>query len=87
LIFAGNNTNLLGAKLLRRDQVWVTEKNNFGATELYAIADYKPSTGGKARNKEAIEQNYIDGKYGGVPFLGNLENFLERYSNEQEATK
>ncbi len=87
LIFAGNNTNLLSAKLLRRDQVWVTEKNNFGATELYAIADYKTSTGGKARNKEAIEQNYIDGKYGGVPFLGNFENFLEQYSDGQGSAK
>jgi AAA15 family ATPase/GTPase len=86
LIFAGNNTNLLGAKLLRRDQVWVTEKNKFGATELYAIADYKTDKG-KARNTEAIEQNYIDGKYGGVPFLGNLENFLEHYPDEQEAAK
>jgi AAA15 family ATPase/GTPase len=86
LIFAGHNTNLLGSKLLRRDQVWVTEKNRYGATELYAIADYKTSKG-KARNKEAMEQNYIDGKYGGVPFLGNLENFLEHFPNEQEATK
>jgi hypothetical protein len=81
LIFAGHNTNLLGSKLLRRDQVWVTEKDRFGATQLYSIADYKTSKG-KARNKEAIEQNYLDGKYGGVPFLGDLENFLERYPHE-----
>jgi uncharacterized protein len=86
LVFVGSNTNLLGSKILRRDQVWVTEKNKFGATELYSVADYKSSKG-KARNTEAIEQNYIDGKYGGVPFLGDLENFLERYPDDQEATK
>jgi AAA15 family ATPase/GTPase len=83
LIFAGHNTNLLGSKLLRRDQIWVTEKNRYAATDLYSVADYKTSKG-KARNKEAIEQNYIDGKYGGIPFLGNLENFLERFHNEQD---
>ena len=81
LIFAGHNTNVLSAHLLRRDQVWITEKNKYGATQLYSIAEYK-STKGKARNKEAIEQNYLDGKYGGVPFLGDLENFLEHYSHE-----
>jgi len=81
LIFAGHNTNVLNAHLLRRDQVWITEKNKYGATSLYSIAEYK-SAKGKARNKEAIEQNYLDGKYGGVPFLGDLENFLERYAYE-----
>lgn len=77
LIFATHNTNLLSSKLLRRDQVWIVEKNQLGATRLYSIADYKTNKG-KARNTEAIEQNYIDGKYGGVPFLGELDNFLEQ---------
>ena len=86
LIFSGHNTNLLSAQLLRRDQIWITEKNRYGATDLYSVADYKTSKG-KARNKEAIEQNYIDGKYGGVPFLGDLENYLERKPDEQAATE
>ena len=78
LIFATHNTNLLNAKLLRRDQVWITEKNQLGATQLYSIADYK-TTKGKARNTEALEQNYIEGKYGGIPFLGEFENYLEEH--------
>lgn len=88
LIFSTHNTNLLSAKVLRRDQVWITEKNQLGATQLYSIADYKTDRG-KARNTEAIEQNYIEGKYGGTPFLGDMENFLDQYSHEQEtrATK
>jgi hypothetical protein len=88
LIFSTHNTNLLSAKVLRRDQVWITEKNQLGATQLYSIADYKTNKG-KARNTEAIEQNYIEGKYGGTPFLGDMENFLDKYSHEQEtrATK
>lgn len=83
LIFATHNTNLLSAKVLRRDQVWITEKNQFGASQLYSIADYNTDKG-KARNTEAIEQNYIEGKYGGIPFLGDFENFLEQHSHEQE---
>jgi len=81
LIFATHNTNLLSSKLLRRDQVWITEKNQMGATQLYSIADYKTDKG-KARNTEALEQNYIDGKYGGVPFLGEFDDFLEGQRHE-----
>jgi len=91
LIFSTHNTNLLNSnllnsKLLRRDQVWITEKNQFGATQLYSIADYKTDKG-KARNTEALEQNYIEGKYGGVPFLGEFENFLEQHKYEQATTE
>ena len=84
LIFTTHNTNLMDARLLRRDQVWITEKDRFGATHLYSIAEYKTGQG-KARNKEAIETNYIEGKYGGVPFLGDWENYIESKSNEQAA--
>jgi len=76
LIFTTHNTSLMDARLLRRDQVWITEKDRFGATHLYSIAEYKTDKG-KARNKEAIGTNYIEGKYGGVPFLGNWENYIE----------
>lgn len=71
LIFVTHDTNLLGADILRRDQIWFTEKDNFGATKLYALTEYS------VRNKEAIEKNYIEGKYGAVPALGNFDNYLE----------
>jgi AAA15 family ATPase/GTPase len=85
LIFTTHNTNLMDARLLRRDQVWITEKDRFGATRLYSIAEYRTEKG-KARNKEAIETNYIEGKYGGVPFLGNWENYIESKANGTAAT-
>jgi len=84
LIFTTHNTNLMDAQLLRRDQVWITEKDRFGATHLYSIAEYKKGKG-TPRNKEAIETNYIEGKYGGVPFLGNWENYIESKKDEQAA--
>ena len=46
LIFTTHDTNLLGTTVgepaLRRDQVWLTEKNGEGATVLYPLTDYKP---------------------------------------------
>jgi hypothetical protein len=71
LLFSTHDTNLLattpGQPALRRDQVWLTEKNDQGATELIPLTDYKP------RKAENLEHGYLLGRYGAVPFLGNLK--------------
>lgn len=81
LIFNTHNTNLLDSGLLRRDQVWFVEKNNCGVSSLYSLSDFK-----KIRKNEALESNYLRGKYGAIPYLNyfnSLEsNFLE-YENEK----
>jgi uncharacterized protein len=41
LIFVTHDTNLLSKKLFRRDQIWFTEKDNYGATDLYSLVEYK----------------------------------------------
>lgn len=71
LIFTTQDTNLLDNRLLRRDQIWFTEKNRQGATQLYSLAEFK------VRNDEAFERNYIQGRYGAVPFLGDLRTAME----------
>ena len=70
IIFTTHDTNLLGGPLgepaLRRDQVWLTEKDQEGATVLYPLTDYKP------RKAENIERGYLQGRYGAIPFLGDF---------------
>ena len=56
----------LGEPALRRDQVWLTEKDTEGATVLYPLTDYKP------RMAENIERGYLQGRYGAIPFLGDF---------------
>ncbi len=68
LIFATHDTNLLTPALFRRDQIWLTEKDKFGATDVYSLAQFKD-----VRAKENFEKNYIQGKYGGIPYLGKFE--------------
>lgn len=63
LIFNTHDTNLLDADVLRRDQVWFTEKDPCGATHLYPLTDFKP------RREENLERGYLQGRYGAVPFL------------------
>jgi AAA15 family ATPase/GTPase len=66
LIFVTHDTNLLDKSLFRRDQIWFTEKNRYGATSLYSLAEFK------IRNDASFESDYIKGKYGAIPFIRNL---------------
>ncbi|AHJ30345.1 ATP-binding protein [Nodularia spumigena CS-584] len=70
LIFITHDTNLLSNKLFRRDQIWFTEKNKYGATDLYSLVEYP------IRNDASFENDYIQGKYGAIPFIGNLSQIL-----------
>lgn len=70
LIFATHDTNLLSNELFRRDQIWFTEKNQFGATALYSLAEFK------VRYDASFESDYIHGRYGAVPFIGDLNSLF-----------
>jgi len=64
LIFTTHDTSLLDAPhLLRRDQVWLVEKDSGQASTLTALAEFSP------RKNEALEKGYLSGRYGGIPFL------------------
>jgi uncharacterized protein len=63
LIFSTHDTALLDTELFRRDQIWLTEKDDHQATRLYPLTDFSPRKG------EAIERGYLAGRYGGIPFL------------------
>lgn len=71
LVFATHDTNLLSACNFRRDQIWFTEKTNQNATALYSLAEYKLPKG-KVRKDASIEKDYMKGKYGAIPFIGDF---------------
>ena len=68
LIFATHDTNLLKPYIFRRDQIWLTEKDRYGSTDLYSLAQFKG-----VRANEDFEKQYIQGKYGAIPYLGKFE--------------
>lgn len=72
LIFTTHDTNLLSNKIFRLDQIWFTEKNNQGASDLYSLIEYKVSS------DASLESDYIKGKYGAIPFIGNLEQLFNQ---------
>ena len=77
LIFATHDTNLLSAKIFRRDQIWFTEKDNEEATDFYSLIEYKLSSG-KIRNDASFEKDYIQGRYGAIPFPGDFKSIWNK---------
>ncbi len=71
LIFITHDTNLLSSNLLRRDQIDFVEKDKYGASHLYTLVEIKG-----VRNNASFEKDYIQGKYGAIPFLGNFNKLL-----------
>ena len=64
LIFNTHDINLLSLDLLRRDQIWFVEKDfKKGATEIYPLDDFS------VRKTENIQKGYLNGRYGGIPFV------------------
>ncbi|HTB84794.1 MAG TPA: ATP-binding protein [Candidatus Sulfotelmatobacter sp.] len=86
ILFTTHNPLLLDATLLRRDQVWFTDKDVEGESHLYPLTDYSPRKG------ESLVRGYLSGRYGAVPFVptGLLGSFpavetLDKTESQKES--
>ncbi|MBA6156125.1 ATP-binding protein [Tenacibaculum sp. S7007] len=75
LIFTTHESQLLDFELFRQDEIWFAEKKKNGSTEFYPLSKFKP------REDKDIRKGYLQGRYGGIPFLGDFSK-LETISNE-----
>jgi len=75
LVFTTHDTWQLSNRLLRRDEIWFTEKDNRGVSTLYSLADFVDEDGSRIRKDESYEKNYLLGKYGAIPSLKNIDLF------------
>lgn len=67
LFFTTHDTSILNQKIFRRDQIWFCEKDKKGATHLFPLTDFSPR-----KSVENLEQSYLSGRYGAVPFIDPL---------------
>lgn len=72
LIFTTHDTWQLSNQLLRRDEIWFTEKDEKGLSNLYSLADFVDEDGSRIRKDENYEKNYLLGKYGAIPSLETI---------------
>ena len=68
LIFTSQDTNLLDQTLFDKEQIWFVEKDEYGASHLTGLSEYRD-----IRKQEKIEEKYIKGKYGAIPYLGEFK--------------
>jgi len=83
LIAAIQDTNLLSRHLLRRDQIWLIEKDKYGASELLSLLEYR------VRKDASYEKDYITGRYGAIPILRDYSPVVHEekssYAHEETA--
>lgn len=63
LIFTTHDTHLMDTNLLRRDQIWLTERDENGATQMRSVHEFA------GREGEDIEKRYFEGRYRALPQL------------------
>ena len=69
LIFTTHDTNLLSSNLLTSNEVWFTEKDQQERSDLYCLNDIRYLDGSRMEETELMEHNYIQGRYGAIPYL------------------
>ena len=68
LLFATHDIQILADDRFRKDQLWFTKKNKFGATELYSAQDFEG-----VRDTTPLDKWYINGKFYGKPRIKETE--------------
>ncbi len=74
LVFTTHESCLLDQEILRTDEIWFAQKDTFGCSQLYPLSDYN------VHHTANIENGYLNGRYGAIPFLSNLKEL--HWSNE-----
>jgi AAA15 family ATPase/GTPase len=75
LIFSSHDNTLQRNNLLRRDQIWFTQKRPDQSTKLYPLSDFK------VRNDLAIDIAYLDGRFRAVPFIPDDDDLISPKDN------
>ncbi len=75
LIFSTHNINLMSSELLRRDQIWFTEKQQ-GMTRFYSLDDFDKK---KIKPQSPFNQWYAEGRFGAIPAI-NYQGIVELFN-------
>ncbi len=64
LLLTTHNVMLMDQQLLRRDEMWVTERDKSGVSSLFSFSEYKD-----VRYDKDIRKSYLQGRMGGIPHI------------------
>jgi uncharacterized protein len=75
LLFTTHETNILCSDILRRDQIWFSEKSFDGSTIIAPLTDFQ------LRATDNFQKGYLEGRFGAIPFLGNIQKLFQTENN------
>lgn len=64
LLLTAHNVMLMDQQLLRRDEMWVAERDGSGVSSLFSFSEYKD-----VRYDKDIRKSYLQGRMGGIPHI------------------
>lgn len=77
-IVVSHDISLLSRNVFRRDQIWFSEKDEYGCSELFRCSDIKG-----IRKDTPIDKWYLSGRFGAVPSIDDVE-FLISINEKEE---
>lgn len=73
LVCSTHDVGLMQPDLLRRDEIWFVEKDpESGRSEIYPLSQFTD-----VRSNSDMGKDYIKGKFGAIPFLGNIDSLAK----------
>ena len=77
LLITTHDVLLMDQALLRRDEMWVAERDIKGSSGLFSFSDYKD-----VRYDKDIRKNYLQGRLGGVPRILLSSTLMNRKEDD-----
>lgn len=72
LIFTTHDVTLIATNLLRRDEIWIVEKQKDSSSQLYSLTDFKNAQNSTIHKNDSVWKRYLLGEYGGIPNLDKI---------------
>lgn len=68
LICSTHEDYMIDMNLFRADEIWFVQKSKMGVSKIYPLSDFV------IRYDVDIKKGYLNGRFGGIPFLGNADS-------------
>ena len=63
LIYTAHSTFLFNSENLRRDELYLVDKDEFGKSNLYSLSEFR-----NLRTDADYEKKYLSGQFGAIPY-------------------
>jgi hypothetical protein len=81
LIFVTHDGSLLRRAQLRRDQICLVNKDEYGISRINTLIEFKG-----VRKDASYEKEYLNGSYTAIPYLDRMDGIIESYQDDLSKT-